>query len=334
MTIKDIAKEAGCAVSTVSRALNNHPDVSADTKIKIKEIIARNGFVPNSNARRLKVQQSRTISIVVKGAANMFFAGILEVLQTEICGEGYEVQVHYIDEDANEVLVGEQIVRESKPLGLIFLGGNVEEFKRSFGEIDLPSVLATTMSRELAFSKLAVVGVDDVAAGAKACQYLVGQGHRSIAVFGGNPTLSYISALRYNGFANAYKRLTGAQHDPTLFCKVPFSAEGGQMGMKRLLEVRRDVTAVFCMSDLLAFGVMRAAADVGISVPQKLSVLGFDGIPLGQYIVPRLTSLRQPQAEIARESVRLLLAQIEKGTPGATVILKTTLIEGESVAPL
>ena len=110
-------RESGYAVSTVSRALNDHPDVSREAKEKIKAIVAAHKFVPNSNARQLKVQQNRSIIIVVKGAFNMFFAAILERMQSLISCSGYSAEVHYLDEDADEVLVGEQLQRERKPLG-------------------------------------------------------------------------------------------------------------------------------------------------------------------------------------------------------------------------
>lgn len=149
MTIKDIARESGYAVSTVSRALNDHPDVSREAKEKIKAIVAAHKFVPNSNARQLKVQQNRSIIIVVKGAFNMFFAAILERMQSLISCSGYSAEVHYLDEDADEVLVGEQLQRERKPLGFIFLGGNTCSFEARFSAIAVPSVLATTLADHL-----------------------------------------------------------------------------------------------------------------------------------------------------------------------------------------
>ena len=154
MTIKDIARESGYAVSTVSRALNDHPDVSREAKEKIKAIVAAHKFVPNSNARQLKVQQNRSIIIVVKGAFNMFFAAILERMQSLISCSGYSAEVHYLDEDADEVLVGEQLQRERKPLGFIFLGGNTCSFEARFSAIAVPSVLATTLADHLNFGNL------------------------------------------------------------------------------------------------------------------------------------------------------------------------------------
>ena len=103
MTIKDIAREAGCAVSTVSRALNDHPDVSEETKRRIRQIVAHSGFVPNSNARQLKVQQSKSIAVIVKGVANTFLADVLAQLQQHIARTDYAVAVQYIGEKDSEL---------------------------------------------------------------------------------------------------------------------------------------------------------------------------------------------------------------------------------------
>ncbi|MEG1074954.1 MAG: LacI family DNA-binding transcriptional regulator [Ruthenibacterium sp.] len=333
MTIKDIAKESGYAVSTVSRALNDHPDVSAEAKRKIKAIIAHHGFVPNTNARQLKVQQSRVILILVKGAFNLFFTAIIERMQTAIADADYSAEVHYLDEEADEVLVGAQLQRERKPLGFIFLGGNVALFQRRFDTIHVPSVLATTVSADLTFPTLSMVGIDDADAGASACRYLLSKGHRHIGVIGGNPDNSYISALRYQGFTQAFSA-TGAAHDDSYYQKSSYSMDSGYAALQNLLARHSDITAVFCMSDLIAIGAMRAAHDSGLCVPTDLSILGFDGLSLGQFYTPKLASMRQPQAEIADRSVELLLAQIEKDAPARSIVLDTVLVEGESVYSL
>ena len=307
LTIKDIARESGYAVSTVSRALNDHPDVSRETAHK---------FVPNSNARQLKVQQNRSIIIVVKGAFNMFFAAILERMQSLISCSGYSAEVHYLDEDADEVLVGEQLQRERKPLGFIFLGG---------------SVLATTLADHLNFGNLSSVGIDDTAAGRRAARFLLSRGHRRIAVIGGNRAVSSISDQRYQGVLQGFAD-EGLSHDEALYQKANYNLGSGYRAMNKLLAREAGFTAVFCMSDIMAVGAMRALTDAGLRVPQDISVLGFDGIELGQYAVPRLATVSQPQQEIADQSVALLLGQIEKAAPPQTRVVSTGLLEGESVA--
>ena len=330
MTIKDIARESGYAVSTVSRALNDHPDVSREAKEKIKAIVAAHKFVPNSNARQLKVQQNRSIIIVVKGAFNMFFAAILERMQSLISCSGYSAEVHYLDEDADEVLVGEQLQRERKPLGFIFLGGNTCSFEARFSAIAVPSVLATTLADHLNFGNLSSVGIDDTAAGRRAARFLLSRGHRRIAVIGGNRAVSSISDQRYQGFLQGFAD-EGLSHDEALYQKANYNLGSGYRAMNKLLARDAGFTAVFCMSDIMAVGAMRASQMRG-SAFRRISPYWADGIELGQYVVPRLATVSQLQQEIADQSVALLLGQIEKAAPPQTRVVSTGLLEGESVA--
>ncbi|MEG0340158.1 MAG: LacI family DNA-binding transcriptional regulator [Oscillospiraceae bacterium] len=330
MTIKDIARESGYAVSTVSRALNNHPDVSRETKDKINEVVAKHKFVPNNNARQLKAQSSKSIAIVVKGAFNMFFAAIIEQLQSLIQEDGYTASVHYVDEEQDEVQAAKRICLEKKPLGLIFLGGNISTFKQHFCSIELPCVLATTTSKELEFDNLSCVGIDDSKAACEAISYLLHKGHRNIGVLGGRRELSYISALRYEGCCDAYKT-AGLVFNEDYYQKANYNYGSAYRATQKLISRKKDITAIFAMSDIMAVGAMRAIHDAKLTVPDDISVIGFDGIELADYLTPSLTTIRQPQSDIAKNSVALLLSHIEKNTPARNIILPSTLIEGESV---
>lgn len=332
MTIKDIARESGYAVSTVSRALNDHPDVSRKAKEKIKKIVEAYGFVPNNNAKQLKQQQSQNIVIIVKGMFNLFFNNIIEEMQSVISDAGYGVQLHYIDEDANEVLVGAQLGRERKPRGMVFLGGNSQSFEKGFAEISTPCVLVTSTSPGLSFKNLSLVGIDDQEAGRLAGEYLLRKGHRRIGVIGGNVEVSEISALRYRGFCNAFIA-RGVHHPYSLYQTTSFNLAGAYRSMEKLLAAEADKrpTAVFCMSDLMAIGAIRAARDAGLRVPEDISVLGFDGIELGRYASPRIATVRQPQKEMVRTAMELLMRQIEHREEGGRSVLPIELVEGESV---
>lgn len=331
MTIKDIAREAGCAVSTVSRALNDHPDVSEETKRRIRQIVARSGFVPNSNARQLKVQQTKSIAVIVKGVGNTFLADVLAQLQQHIGRTDYAVAVQYIGEKDSELAALERVRRELKPRGIVFLGGSAGALARHLAAVPMPCVLATTVTPGLEVPGLSMVGVDDRAAGRLAGQYLLGQGHRRLGVIGGDNAPATVSALRAQGFAEACAA-AGVPWEAELYEGEEFSAEGGYRAAARLLERRPEVTALFCLSDLQAMGAIRAAEDRGLAVPRRLSVLGFDGLELGRYYVPRLATMRQPRADIARLSAGSLLGQIERGEKAQTVILEAALEPGESVA--
>ena len=164
LTIKDIARISGCSVSTISRVINDRPDVRPETKEHVLKVMREAGFVPNTNARQLKIQQSRSLVFVVKGTRNIFFSDFLVQLQRAATLYGYNGIVSYLDENANEIDAAEKILREIKPKGIIFLGGSVANFQRGFDSINVPSVLTTLVTDELNFPNLSMVGVDDRAA--------------------------------------------------------------------------------------------------------------------------------------------------------------------------
>lgn len=161
MTIKDIARLSGCSVSTISRVINDRPDVRPETKEKVLQMMRESGFVPNTNARQLKIQQSRSLVFVVKGTRNLFFSDFLVQLQRAATLYGYSGIVSYLDENANEIDAAQKILREIKPKGMIFLGGSVANFQQGFANITVPAVLTTLVSDELDFPNLSMVGVDD-----------------------------------------------------------------------------------------------------------------------------------------------------------------------------
>lgn len=330
LTIKDIARESGYAISTVSRALNDHPDVSEEAKRRIAAIVAAKGFVPNANARQLKRQQAKSVAFIVRGTSNLFFADMLVELQRLVGEAGYEGVVEYVGETADEVAAAQRVCRELKPRGIIFLGGDSRNFRKEFDKIGLPCVLATTVSDELQFENLSMVGVDDRAAGAAAIDFLAERGHRDILVLGTDPERSSPGKMRLEGVRQSFEA-HGLPFDPERFVQTEFSMAGGYAAMKAFLDKGGHASAVFAMSDVTAIGAARAILDAGLSVPGDISVLGFDGIPMARFYNPQLATMVQPAAQIAKTSVKLLLRCIEKRQPAQTVLLEATPTPGGSV---
>ena len=172
MTIKDIARESGFAIGTVSRALNNAPGVSAETRQKILEVVNRHNYEPNANAKHLKQQANDGIALIVKGTQNMLFADILEQLQSVIEESGYVATVYYIDEEANEVAQARRICAERKPYGILFLGSNLEYFTPDLEDLGIPCLLLTNSAATLRIANLSSVSVDDMAASDRMIEYL------------------------------------------------------------------------------------------------------------------------------------------------------------------
>ena len=199
MTIKDIARLSGCGVATVSRVLNDHPDVSDETRRKVLAVVEAQGFQPNNNAKHLKQQAGTGITILVKGTQNMLFADLVERIQALLREADRDASVYYLDEDADEVAYALQLCRERKPPGILFLGGDLDRFRQGFGAITVPCVLLTNTAQGLGFGNLSSLTTDDRVAAAQVIGFLAEKGHRHIGVLGGNWACSQISYRRLEG---------------------------------------------------------------------------------------------------------------------------------------
>lgn len=331
MTIKDIARLSGFSVGTVSRVMNNHPDVSELTRERVLAVVREQNFQPNANAKHLKQQSSTPISIIVKGTQNMLFADIIEQVHPLLRANGEEATVRYLDEDANEVDYALKVSRERRPKGFIFLGGNLEFFERDFDKISAPSVLLTNAAGALGFDNLSSLTTDDRAASSQAVDYLVASGHTNIGAVGGSFSRTQISFARLSGCRESCELHSipfdaKKQHEP---CR--FSMAEGYSAAKRLLERERGITAIFAISDVVAIGVIRAIRDLGLRVPEDISVVGYDGVPISRYCDPRLTTVRQDTALMAKRGVEALLERLHLRLAAVHEKVPFELIEGESV---
>ena len=205
----------------------------------------------------------------------------------------------------------------------------MDNFQKGFAGISVPSVLATLVSDELDFPNLSMVGVDDRTAAYQAVSYLIQQGHRKIAVLGG-PATSYPSMMRRQGAQQAMED-AGIPFNNLLYGLSNYDFESAYHAMNSLLVRRSEFTALFAMSDVIAFGAIRALVSAGMRVPEDVSVIGFDGITMSRYCVPVMTTIVQPSEQIALQSIELLVRQIEHGAPAQTVTLQPELQRGESV---
>ncbi len=334
MTIKDLAAQTGYSVGTVSRVLNNQPHVSLQARESILRAAEESGFQLNANAQQLKQQHGSAIITICKGAGNELFNSLLVALQSRIDQTEYPLVVDYIDENENEVRRAVRLCQEKKPRGILFLGGNQENFRRDFHLIHLPCVLVTSSAEQLPFQNLSSVTSDDVLAGRLAVEHLAALGHTKIVVIGGQRSISDTTALRYAGCQAAFRE-HGIAFDPEQdYEACRFSFEGGFRAAQVLLERNRDFTALFAMSDVMAIGAIRALRDAGKRVPEDVSVIGLDGLDIGQYTLPRLSTVAQSVETLARESLTLLCQAIENGASARHKTIPVTVLEKESVASL
>lgn len=313
MTIKDLAAQTGYAVGTVSRVLNNHPNVSEKARRAILQAVEESGFQINVNAKQLKQLYRTTVLVVVKGTGNELFSEMLESIQAMMAATNHPLAVDYMDEDSDEVRRAIQLCKEKKPAGILFLGGNNRNFLNAFAEIDIPCVLVTNDASALPFPNLSSVATDDQAAARSAIEALIQMGHKKIAVIGGDRELSDTSRLRFEGCRQAFAQYGIAFDEEKDYQGVRYSYEGGYQATKTLIADGCRHSVIFAAADVMAIGAIRALCDSGFRVPEDVSVMGYDGLPLGSYLVPQLATVRQSAQVIAQRSVEILLKAIQTG---------------------
>ena len=334
-TIRDIAQEAGVSVSTVSRVLAGHPDVRTATAEAVRAVIERHHFHVNRNARNLKRGDTMSVLAVVKGRYNMLFAAMMEHVQAAVTASGHTVIAQYIDEDADEVAEAERWVAEVKPCGVVFLGADARHFEQAhlLGE-HCPAVVLTNSLDGLARPAISCVTTDDRAAARAAVEHLLGNGHRRIGVIGGQPVQSSISAHRQAGVIDAMAAGGVAFDLATHYFATRFSLASGYRAAQHLLESAPDVTAIYAMGDIMAMGAIRGLYDRGLKVPGDISVIGHDGIEAGFYVVPKLTTVRQPRETLVTRGVEILTRHLDGDPTPVAETLDVEILEGESVRDL
>ena len=334
MTIKDLAARTGYAPATVSRVLNDHPNVSQKARQVILAEVARSGFQLNPNAKQLKQQRATSLLVVVKGTSNELFARLVEQIQSLAADTRYPVNVDYLDEEDNEVLRAVRLCREKKPLGILFLGGNTENFRQDFEKIDVPCVVVTNDMSSLDFANLSSVSVNGWEASRRVIHALADRNHRQVVLVGGDRVQSDTGRQRYQGCLEGFRERDMEFDEELDYVHVRYCYEGGYIGTKLLLERGRKFTALYAAADVMAIGAIRALREAGLRVPEDVSVVGYDGLTIGAYLVPQLTTVIQPVRELAGRSMEILLECIEAEGKARHETVDFALALRESTQPL
>ncbi|MDK0562513.1 LacI family DNA-binding transcriptional regulator [Clostridium perfringens] len=332
MNIRDIARLAGVGVSTVSRVINEHPDVKDETREKILKIIKESNYIPNNSARILKKNNTNNIGVLVKGVFNPFFAEMINIIGNRINEAGYTMilqQNDYATEDDVDNLIA--FVKEKRLQGIICLGGNFLNINdESFQFLDIPVVLTSvnTLSKE-SKSKFSSIGIDNVLAAKASIQYLIDKGHRNIGILLGEKNDVGISGLRLEGYKKALEENNIPYSEENVFIG-DYDYSGAYRVTKEIINNRKDITAIFSISDIMAVGAAKSVIDQGLQVGEDISIMGFDGMDISKYYNPGITTVKQPKKNMANNSIDLLLALLAKKEEHKHIIFETKIIERES----
>ena len=327
-----VAREAGVSQSTVSRALRADPRVRDETRLRVEDAARRLGYVPNSLASSLASRSTRTVGIVISDLADPFCPALLTSTHDELALMGYRVVLfaertdapagqdalnRLLDRSIDGVLVTTAPLRS--PLAGPLRGRG------------LPLVLLDRYIDGLDVDRVASDNRGGAAAGVR---HLLELGHRRIAVVRG-PGATSTGRDRLAGLVDALDA-AGVALDPELVRDGGYSHESGYQHTRDLLRLADPPTAVVCGNDVVAFGAIDAARSLGARVPQDVSVLGFDDVPMASWDVFRLTTVRQPFDDMARAAARMLAERIERPAatgPARHEVLPTTLVKRATVGP-
>ena len=303
ITIKDVARESGVNVSTVSRALNGEYGVHAGTREHVLAVAKRLRYRPNRVARGLVTGRSHTLALVVSDIRNPFFAEVARGAEDAAYAAGYDLVLCNSDLDAEKQLRYVQSLLEKRVDGILMnsvaaLGKKQVE---QLSAIGLPIVLLNRSAPRNAFSTICA---DNGAGGALAGSYLWKLGHRKIAHLTG-PRRHGNMTERAQGFARSLLAARKPVRPVVLHGRNNF--QGGVELAQKLLATHPGVTAIFAGSDMMAFGVIRALTAAGRRIPDDVSVIGFDNVELSAIVNPSLTTIHQPKYEIGQAAVEILL---------------------------
>jgi DNA-binding LacI/PurR family transcriptional regulator len=331
VTLDQVARVAGVSRATVSRVVNGNPRVAPDVRRNVERAVDRLGYVPNPAARSLVTRRTQSVGLVIAEPAGRlfedpFFPRLLRGVGAALSSRELQL-VLLMPQTPHEESRVERYLTAGHVDGalLVSLHGNDPLLAAVAGR-GIPVVVAGRPPRGAGVS---YVDVDNVQGARSAVEHLIETGRRTIATIGGPPDMS-AGVDRLAGYRQALDA-AGFQRDPGLEAVGDFSQQGGEEGMRRILEVRPDVQAVFAASDLMAAGAIGVLRAAGKRVPRDVAVVGFDDSPVAATTDPPLTSVRQPIEEMGAEMVRLLLEHTaHPGSVQRKVILATQLVRRRS----
>ena len=308
VTIYDVAKKAGVGIGTVSRAINNNPKISPQTKIKVLKAINELKYQPHALAQGLARKKTSMVATIVPFFTGYFFVELLRGIQQEISKYRYNLILYSVDQTNKTETFLEKTLRENRVDGTLLISLRInDKYAKKFSASNFPIVLVDSYHPDLDS-----ITVENKQGAYVATQHLIQLGHTKIGMINGQLKSSpaqlrlegYKKALRDNNilFKEKYLIISDSGQDG-------FNREAGYQGMKRLLELGDNKpTAVFISSDIQAAGAIRAIQEYGLKIPEDIAIVGFDDIEMAEYL--GLTTMHQPMFEMGKLAVQRLMAKI------------------------
>ena len=335
-TIKDVAARAGVSFTTVSHVLNSTRQVSEPSRQRVERAVVELGYVPSALARALKTSETHVLGVLVPNITNPFFAELTRGIEDTARAAGYSVFLCNCDDEPTRQLGYVQSLLARRVDGLL-LANSAAEASTVAGALQRTPVPTVVVDRAVAGLDADLVRLDHTGGARLAAEHLLQLGHRHIACLAG-PLAFEVSRARVAGWREALA-VAGIEPEPGWLVEGPYSPAQGCAATRHLLSEYPEVTAICAGNDLLGIGALRAAAERGVAVPQQLSVIGFDGIELGGFVHPGLTTVGQDIRSIGERAAAVLIERIRRGAarhhgPVRELVVMPELILRESTGPV
>lgn len=313
--IQEVAKMAGVSPSTVSRALNGFPGISEKTRQKIIEIAKKLNYKPNYRGQILTTKSTKNIGLLITDITNPFFPELVRGAEETASESGYTILLGNTSESIDKETSYLEFFSRGPVDGVIISASRISnEHIISLAEEGLPIVV---INRILEHPKISYVSTDMEKGGYIATKHLIELGHTKIAFING-PSHSEAAERRLSGYKKALAESKIRYNSKLVSFNVPV-AESGYKEATRLLNTEDPPTAIFTYNDLMAFGVIRAVKDLGVRIPDDLSIVGYDDIFFSSFTDPPLTTIRQPKEKLGKKAVELLLKLMKGERQGILV---------------
>lgn len=331
MDIREIAKRAKVSTATVSRAINRVPTVNPNLAKRVWKIIEELDYYPNTQARALVSGKTRIFGLIVSEITNPFFPEIVQSFEDIAVQHNYEILLTSTVHDPKRMEISVRRMIERRVEGVAVLTFGMEEsLLEGLRFRKVPLVFVDVAPRSARMSNIRINYLQGIR---QAVQHLAALRHTRIAFVTG-PLQLRSALVRKEAFEESMREI-GLEIAPQLIVEGDHTMEGGMKALIKLAALRPRPTAILCSNDMTAIGVMREAYDYGLSIPEELSVVGFDDIRLSEFMIPPLTTIQMSQAEIARLAFRALKNEVDREDPsaeGTEYFLDTNLLLRKSTA--
>ncbi len=310
VTLDDIAAKVSVSKVTVSKALRGHPDISVETVKKIKKAARELGYVPNYMARNLSSRRSNTIGVIVPKIAHFFFAAVIEAIYDAAFEQNYEIILTVSQENSEREWKHIQSMLSMRVDGLIVSVSEQTTDQTDFKRVKDMGVPLTFMDRVPAVEGFNTVVVDDEGGARLATEHAIRVGYRKLAHVGGYQHIN-IGAARYSGFRQVILE-SGLELRPEWTVFGGFGEEDGYRGFIKLMEAPERPEFVLAATFPVALGIMRAAKDLGVRIPDDVDLVGFGNSLVNRFLATPLSYVEQPAAELGRRAFELTLENIRQ----------------------